>query len=473
MPVPQRIRKQLCRLATAFFAAGLLSACQDVSDFSSGKHLTPVSTALKREIEANGMAMRSPILLRIFKEESTLEVWKEDRSGRYKLLKDYKICAWSGKPGPKIKEGDRQAPEGFYTVTPGQMNPNSSYYLSFNIGFPNAFDRSLGRTGTHIMVHGDCSSRGCYAMEDEGIEEIYTLAREAFAGGQRGFQVQAFPFRMTPENLATHADSEHLDFWKMLKEGSDHFEVTGRSPKVDVCGRKYVFDAKPEQAGFRATEACPAYKVEEEIERLVAVKRDADTEKMNLVIAQMDAKEERERRWAEREQAVAAFFGGGATGTGDGDTIDGGAVAVALGVVPVPKRAPGGPNRTADGVAVASVAAILSPRTGGSAGGRSIVAPSSAASLLAPGPAGRGMSATGKSTAAAAAMAAAPSGAARPAAGATVAAAGPASAAPKPQSPEADAAALGFAAVEEDGGGFLSSVAKSSQGLFRRAGSLF
>jgi len=124
------------------------------------------------EVEQRNMEKESPVLVRIFKEESELEVWKQDRTGRFALLKTYPICRWSGELGPKIKQGDRQAPEGFYTITPGQMNPNSAYYLSFNMGYPNAFDRAHGRTGAQVMVHGDCSSRGCYAMTDDQISEI-------------------------------------------------------------------------------------------------------------------------------------------------------------------------------------------------------------------------------------------------------------------------------------------------------------
>ncbi|MEM8664725.1 MAG: murein L,D-transpeptidase family protein, partial [Pseudomonadota bacterium] len=179
----------------------LLAGCQVSELAHEGAHMAPLPASLERKIDRMGMNERSPILLRIYKSENALEVWKEDRTGRYQMLKEYEICAWSGKLGPKIKEGDRQAPEGFYSVTPGQMNPNSSYHLSFNIGFPNKFDRSHGRTGSHLMVHGDCSSRGCYAMEDAQIQEIYALAREAFRGGQQAFQIQAFPFRMTPENM--------------------------------------------------------------------------------------------------------------------------------------------------------------------------------------------------------------------------------------------------------------------------------
>jgi hypothetical protein len=185
-------------------------------------------TATRELVDKKGMDQKAPILVRVFKEESTLEVWKKEKAtGRYAHLKDYPICAWSGVLGPKLKEGDKQAPEGFYTIRPAQMNPKSSYHLSFNIGYPNDFDRAHGRTGTHLMVHGACSSAGCYSMTDEQIQEIYTLGRLAFEGGQREFQVQAFPFRMTAANMAKHRDNPNMPFWRNLKEGYAHFEVCG------------------------------------------------------------------------------------------------------------------------------------------------------------------------------------------------------------------------------------------------------
>ena len=152
-------------------------------------------TPTLQQMESLNMDRAAPVLIRIYKEERTLEVWKQDRTGKFALLKSYPICKYSGKLGPKIAQGDYQAPEGFYDITPDQMNPQSSEYLSFNIGFPNAFDRSLGRTGSFLMVHGGCRSVGCYAMTDYGMEEIYGLVYEAFQGGQAKIQLQAFPFR--------------------------------------------------------------------------------------------------------------------------------------------------------------------------------------------------------------------------------------------------------------------------------------
>ena len=215
------------------------------------KELSPEVLSL---LQQKKMPKHSPILVRVFKEESELEVWKQDTSGRFQLLKVYPICRWSGDLGPKINEGDRQAPEGFYAITPGLMNPNSNYYLAINTGFPNAFDRANDRDGTFLMIHGDCSSSGCYAMTDEQIGEIYSLARNSFLGGQPSFQIQAYPFRMTPANLAHHRTNPHMAFWKMLKIGNDHFEATHLEPKVEVCDRLYVFDAQ--QASHSSKPLC-------------------------------------------------------------------------------------------------------------------------------------------------------------------------------------------------------------------------
>src|SRR5260370_27623581 len=253
-------RRPLLRtlLASAAIAAAMaLAGCDtDAGLATSGRAFAPLSDKMLADIEQKNMSKESPILVRLFKEESELEVWKQDNSGRYALLKTYPICRWSGELGPKIKEGDRQAPEGFYPISAGQMNPNSNYYLAINTGFPNAFDRANGRTGGFLMIHGDCSSSGCYAMTDEQIAEIYALARESFFGGQKAFQIQAYPFRMTPLNMAKHRNSPHMAFWRMLKEGYDHFEVMRLEPKVDVCEKRYVFDAQS-KGHFSAANNCP------------------------------------------------------------------------------------------------------------------------------------------------------------------------------------------------------------------------
>ena len=284
-------RTHLRVLATsAALAAGLvLSGCNGESMLVGEKATRPIPEKLLAEIESKNMDKGSPLVVRVFKQESELEVWKQDRTGRFALLKTYPICRWSGDLGPKVKEGDRQAPEGFYSIGPGQMNPNSGYYLSFNTGFPNAYDRAWGRTGAQLMVHGDCSSRGCYAMTNEQISEIYSLGRESFFGGQTAFQFQAFPFRMNPTNMARHRSNPNMAFWKMLKEGNDAFEVTKQEVKVNFCEKKYVFDAERAPGAtrdpvFSASAKCPPYSVPEDVAQAIQEKqRDDELKTAQLV----------------------------------------------------------------------------------------------------------------------------------------------------------------------------------------------
>ena len=229
-------REILCASVLGLALAGGGPAAAQVA-----KHLAPVPSATLGLMAAKNTTASAPILMRVFKKESELEVWKLARDGRYVHLKTFPICRWSGQLGPKTRVGDRQAPEGFYAIAPRQMNPNSAYYLSFDTGFPNAFDRARGATGSALMVHGTCSSMGCYAMTDSQVGEIFALAREAFAGGQPAFQFQAYPFRMTAQNMARHRTEPHIGFWRMLKEGYDRFEATGEEPAVSVAEGRYVF----------------------------------------------------------------------------------------------------------------------------------------------------------------------------------------------------------------------------------------
>ena len=213
-----RLPVRLLGLFAVLLAALALSACSDILPRNSSlKAVQPLKQATMNRLAEIGSSPGAAMMIRIFKQSSEFEVWKQTKAGPYKLYNTYKICAWSGVLGPKIKEGDRQAPEGFYNITPALMNPNSNYYLSFNTGFPNKFDRSWGRTGANLMVHGDCSSAGCYSMTDESVAEIYALARESFNGGNPAIQMQIFPFRMTPQNLALVASNTNLPFCMFIK----------------------------------------------------------------------------------------------------------------------------------------------------------------------------------------------------------------------------------------------------------------
>jgi murein L,D-transpeptidase YafK len=275
-------------LASAAIAAAVaLAGCETDGGMSptvAAKAMAPLSADMMTLLDQKSMPKESPILVRIFKEESELEVWKQDTTGQYALLKTYPICRWSGELGPKIKQGDRQAPEGFYSIRPGQMNPNSAWYLSIDTGFPNAYDRANDRTGAFLMVHGDCSSAGCYAMTDEQMGEIYALGREAFLGGQKAFQIQAYPFHMTARNMARHRNNPAMPFWRMLKEGNDHFEATRQEPKVSVCEKRYVFDADT-SGRFDPRAKCPAFQVPSEIATPVAAKQQRDEQEFASLVA--------------------------------------------------------------------------------------------------------------------------------------------------------------------------------------------
>ena len=283
MPV---ILRQLAALLSLLSMALMLAACGELTP--DAKANAPLSSELVGKIRDIGSTPGAPTMLRIFKQDSVMEVWKQTSAGPYKLLTTFKICAWSGGLGPKIAEGDRQAPEGFYDITPGLMNPYSSYYLSFNTGFPNKFDRSYGRTGVNLMVHGDCSSAGCYAMTDKEIADIFSLVRESFKGGSRAVQLEIFPFRMTPQNLAKEAGNVNMGFWQNIKTGYDTFELTRKPPTWDVCGKKYVFNSvSADGQPLDGSATCPALTSDPTLTAELSAKAAADSQAMAAAIAAM------------------------------------------------------------------------------------------------------------------------------------------------------------------------------------------
>ena len=230
-------------LATLALLAGVAMVSGIRSAVSAPPDPAGAVSALSDELAAKGMEAGHPVFIRIFKEESELELWI--RNGEtYALFDTYPVCKWSGVLGPKLKEGDGQSPEGFYFVPASALNPHSRFHLSFNLGFPNAYDRAHGRTGSYLMVHGDCVSIGCYAMTDGKIEEIYGLVEAALRAGQPFVRVHVFPFRMTAENMARHAESPWADFWTNLKEGYDSFEAASRPPNVTVRDKRYHFESE-------------------------------------------------------------------------------------------------------------------------------------------------------------------------------------------------------------------------------------
>ena len=210
--------------------------------FSAKEIMKKQTPQLEKELNKKGLVLGSEVFIRLFKQEESLELWVK-KDSKFKLFKTYKICTYGSEGlGPKLKEGDGKAPEGFYYVKKQQLNPNSSYHLAFNLGFPNKYDRVHGRTGSALMVHGNCVSVGCYAMTDDKIEEIYTIVHQALDNGQEFFRVHIFPFKMSSESMRKHKDSQWISFWQNLKQGYDYFEVNHRPPNVDVNNRVYVFN---------------------------------------------------------------------------------------------------------------------------------------------------------------------------------------------------------------------------------------
>jgi murein L,D-transpeptidase YafK len=231
-------------LISLAIASSPIVAQQDIpSSERSCEAISRVRPNLEEQLASVSLEYGAPIFMRIFKEEMVLEVWLR-RETSFELFKTYPNCTYgSGGLGPKIRQGDGKAPEGFYFVTPSCLNPVSSFHLSFNLGYPNRYDRHHGRTGSALMVHGDCASIGCYAMTNRGIEEIYALAEAAFRSGQSFFRVHIFPFKMNNENMQKHKGSDWYDFWSNLKEGYDFFEANGIiPPNVEACGDRYIFE---------------------------------------------------------------------------------------------------------------------------------------------------------------------------------------------------------------------------------------
>jgi len=205
------------------------------------KAINEVKPKLESQLKEKGLTYGSPVFIRIFKEPKELEIWVK-KGASFHLFKTYPVCTYGlGGLGPKTKEGDWKAPEGFYSVTSNRMNPSSNYHLALNVGYPNSYDRAYKRTGSAIMVHGDCVSIGCFAMTDPAIEEIYSLADGAFRAGQGTIMVHIFPFRMTNEKMKKHEKAEWKYFWKNLKQGYDIFERDRVPPPVTVGNKRYMF----------------------------------------------------------------------------------------------------------------------------------------------------------------------------------------------------------------------------------------
>ena len=239
---------QWVRICCGLLVMVILTGCQ-MNGKTKERSFTPLEYehyATKPELEerlaSQGLYIGDPVYIRAFKYEMQLEVWVQNReTGVYDLFRTYPICRTSGTLGPKLQEGDYQSPEGFYSVGMSQLNPNSKFYLSFNIGFPNEFDQAHDRTGTALMIHGSCVSEGCFAMTDRHIGEIYLLVEESLKYNDEPVPVHLFPFRMTEKKMVLREYSEWFPFWVNLKEGYDLFEQSRIPPKIEVRNYRYAF----------------------------------------------------------------------------------------------------------------------------------------------------------------------------------------------------------------------------------------
>ena len=219
-----------------------MAACNNTTAIDSRRGLAPQPQTLVAQSERVGANASSPVLIRIFKQSKELELWRKTADGSYALVKTYEICNYSGEPGPKIKQGDRQAPEGFYTVGASQLNYHSIRYLSLNTGYPNIYDRMHGYTGAALMIHGGCDSAGCFAIEDQPMQEVFTAVRDAIKAGQKSVQVHIYPFRMNALNMFFNGENKNIGFWRQLKAGYDKFENTRSELQVNIVNKKYVIN---------------------------------------------------------------------------------------------------------------------------------------------------------------------------------------------------------------------------------------
>ncbi|RPH16541.1 MAG: 2-dehydro-3-deoxyphosphooctonate aldolase [Alphaproteobacteria bacterium TMED89] len=199
--------------------------------------------ALATDLKQTGAALGDPIMLRVFKQERQLETWVQPGGeGAFKLFRVYPICYYSGKLGPKVKQGDMQSPEGFYYARANHVRAQSQYHRAIDFGYPNTYDRAHGYTGSELLIHGNCVSSGCYAMTDPLVDELYRMTRATTDVQGQGFWIHAFPFRMTQANMNNHKDSAWMGFWTQLKSGYDAFELTRLPPSITVKDAHYVVE---------------------------------------------------------------------------------------------------------------------------------------------------------------------------------------------------------------------------------------
>jgi murein L,D-transpeptidase YafK len=185
----------------------------------------------------------APVFLRVYKQSSEVELWVQ-QGPRYALFKTYSICRWSGGLGPKMVQGDRQAPEGLYHITAPDLVVNRRWHRAMRLNYPNAFDVVNGRTGYGIYIHGKCRSVGCFAINDDNVEEVYEIVRAALSNGQVRIPVLSLPFRFSSINSLVNEPFVFGEFWRELRRADFLFNRDRLPPSASLCDGNYYFSGR-------------------------------------------------------------------------------------------------------------------------------------------------------------------------------------------------------------------------------------
>jgi murein L,D-transpeptidase YafK len=207
---------------------------------SNGNSVEAVNNSLAAKFEEKGLTLGSPVFLRVYKQTSEMELWVQ-QGPRYIHFKTFGICRWSGGLGPKMYEGDRQSPEGLYHITTADLIVNPRWDRAMNINYPNSFDVVNGRSGSGILIHGKCGSIGCFAIQDQNVEEVYGAVRAALFSGQAEIPVLALPFRFASVAPSVRDTLQLNEFWSDLRRADLLFERDRLPPTAWICDGRYYF----------------------------------------------------------------------------------------------------------------------------------------------------------------------------------------------------------------------------------------
>ncbi len=231
---------------------------------------------LRRQFESKGLQWPAKyVYIRSFKYDSQLEVWvKNNVKEPFRLFKTYKICAMAGSLGPKRMQGDYQVPEGFYYIN--EFNPNSAYYLSLGLNYPNASDRMLSDSlapGGDIYIHGSCVTEGCIPINNDQIEDLYVITSYARAMGQEYIPVHIFPVQFNNPRSVGYLD-RFLQIYKSyrplvnkLEAAYDYFEKNHQIPVVMVnnYGQYVIEDVQKTNAGPKIAAKAKTVRTEKKV----------------------------------------------------------------------------------------------------------------------------------------------------------------------------------------------------------------